>query len=193
MTGETLLTSSTVLLFGRKIADLKLEPVNYDEQEGANVFLKKNLSVKDAHFARIYSFSYDGGYYDLDTPALFLVQGDGEDPNAPRPQQNIPPGPGSLTDVGVAAQGAAFAPDVRVWAYDAHEFLIRLDVSSGMLEEILLYPELGDYDDGMQFGGGKVGGGKVGGGKVGGGKVGGGKVGGGKVGGGKVGGGKVGG
>jgi len=192
MADETLLSASTVLMFGKKIADLKLEPNPYNEQQGANVFLKKNLKLEGAHFARIYSFAFDGGFYDLDTPALFLVQGPGEDPNAPRPAGNVPPGPGDVAEVGVAAQGASFAPDVRVWTYDASEFLIRLDVSSGMLEEILLFAELGDYDDGM-VGGGKVGGGKVGGGKVGGGKVGGGKVGGGKVGGGKVGGGKVGG
>ncbi len=82
---------------------------------------------------------------------------------------------------------------MMVWTYDKNDISLRLDLSTGMLEDILLEAEFGDDMDFPSFGGGKVGGGKVGGGKVGGGKVGGGKVGGGKVGGGKVGGGKVGG
>ena len=98
-------------------------------------------------------------------------------------------GPSTTDLTGSAVPGYPFAEDIRVWSYDQADFTIRLDVVTGMFEDVLLFTDYGWGAEAPQFGGGKLGGGKVGGGKVGGGKVGGGKVGGGKVGGGKVGGG----
>lgn len=194
---ETLLSPSIILLFGRELTDITIDHKAYAnwppvQPGGYNRFLNANLARKDSRLARIFAFSYEGQYFELSAPAIFVVNGEGVDPQAPRPSQGgvpIPPAPGGIDPVGTAYQVGSFAPDVKVWAYDKSEFSIRLDISTGMLEEILLAAEVMDGDASFGFGGGKVGGGKVGGGKVGGGKVGGGKVGGGKVGGGKIGGG----
>ena len=177
---ETLLSGSAVLLYGRILADITIDQTAYGNttvpRRGVNRFLENNLSEKDARLARIYGYAYEGQYYELATPAIFVVHGDGEDPQHPRPMQGttpLDPGPGNLAAVGMAYQFGNFAGDIKVWAYDKADFSVRLDVASGMLEDILLQAELFHDDPTMQFGGGKVGGGKVGGGKVGGGKVGG--------------------
>ena len=44
---------------------------------GNNTFVGDQLD-EDACFARIYGFSYEGDYFDLPSPTLFLVHGDGE-------------------------------------------------------------------------------------------------------------------
>jgi hypothetical protein len=43
---------------------------------GQNNQLERQLS--EASFARIYGFSYDGAYYELPRPTLFLIHGEGE-------------------------------------------------------------------------------------------------------------------
>jgi hypothetical protein len=192
---ETLLSSSLLLLYGREMTDITLAPGAYAPAVppgSTNKLVESNLTATDATLARIYAFSFEGQFYELAAPAIFVVHGKGEDPQ-PSPVGNVAVGPGRIDEIGVAYQYGSFAPDTKVWAYDKTDYSVRLDIASGPLDEILLGAELLDDDGDFHFGGGKVGGGKVGGGKVGGGKVGGGKVGGGKVGGGKVGGGKVGG
>ncbi len=197
---ETLMSSSNILLYGRVMTDMSVSPQAAPNDEG-NHFLRDVYSRTDendnctARLARIYGFSYAGTYYALDEPVIFLVHGPGVLAQ-PRPpgdaaRQSVSPTDPDLS--GVDAQDFTHSDTIMVWTYDKNDFSIRLDVSTGWLEDILLGAELGGDMDFPAFGGGKVGGGKVGGGKVGGGKVGGGKVGGGKVGGGKVGGGKVGG
>jgi hypothetical protein len=206
MSDESLLSGSTVLLFGKVLQDITLNHRVYNRRgtpprRGVNKLLQDPLAYgpdSDPHvrpedaslLARIYGFSHQGQYFELAPPAIFLVHGIGDDPEALRPfdQQDsarqFTQGSTILDKAGVALQLGHFAQDVRVWSYDKSDFSLRLDEASGMLEQILLQAELDSDGDYPQFGGGKVGGGKVGGGKVGGGKVGGGKVGGGKVGGG---------
>lgn len=197
---ESLLSGSAILLFGRELFDITIKHDDYDgiprvKRRGKNKLMDRTLlDGKDSRFARMYAFSYDGRLYDLDPPVIFLVHGEGDDPENERPYSGADPsrlvaeGRSMFEKVGVAMPSGIFARDIRVWSYDKSDFSIRMEVVSGMLDHILLEAELGQYDDHAYLGGGKVGGGKVGGGKVGGGKVGGGKVGGGKVGGGKVGG-----
>lgn len=156
---------------------------------GGNDFIASKMYSGDVVLARIYGFSFDGIHFDLDRPAVFLVHGDGEKLTDDDRDARSPVSPAQS---GVGAQDYQFGSEMRSWQYDKSDFSVRMDIFTGMFEQILLDAEIEFEDHGM-FGGGKVGGGKVGGGKVGGGKVGGGKVGGGKVGGGKVGGGKVGG
>jgi hypothetical protein len=71
---ETLLTPSSIKLFGRVMGSLKL--VN-DTTAGPshNNFLQEQLAAKDARLARIYSFSYEGAYYPLPRPRYFLFTG----------------------------------------------------------------------------------------------------------------------
>jgi hypothetical protein len=88
--------------------------------------------------ARIYAFSYEGHYYDLSRPAIFLVHGIGTaaEPNKPGPGQSR--GPASGDETGVATQDYSFADDMRVWPYDKGDFSIRMDVETGTFEQILL-------------------------------------------------------
>ena len=57
---------------------------------GGNNFLQAQLASPGARLARIYAFSYEGHYYDLGTPAIFLVHGPGRDPEAFRPALFVP-------------------------------------------------------------------------------------------------------
>jgi hypothetical protein len=176
---ETLLSSSAVLLYGRVMTDLVIGKPEGERaaRKGGNRLLENVIRDPEARLARIYGFAYQGRYYDLPVPAIFVVHGDGEDPEDPRPVEQggnayVAGGPAHVEKGGVAFHGANFAPDIKVWSYDQSDFSLRLDLSSGMLSDILLAPELDRDDPDPLFGGGKVGGGKVGGGKVGGGKVG---------------------
>lgn len=57
---------------------------------GSNNFLQAQLASPGARLARIYAFSYEGHYYDLAAPALFVVHGPGRDPEAFRPLLTLP-------------------------------------------------------------------------------------------------------
>src|SRR5439155_26928744 len=93
-------------------------------------------------FARIYGFAYEGTYYELPWPALFLVHGDGYPAsetrigkkNATRRARAL--GDPSLT--GLAAADFQFADDLMVWSYDKADYTIRMDVQTGMFEDVLL-------------------------------------------------------
>lgn len=171
---ETLLTPSTILLYGRELVDLRLVPGEEREPPGppvsgqgqtadsplplkppeepprksANKFLENQLNHPEARLARIYGFSYDGHYYDLPKPAIFLVQGPGSDPEAFRPGHMIPNArvsraPADVDRTGVAKSASSFSEDIRVWSYDKWDFSLRLDPDSGPLDQILLERCLG--------------------------------------------------
>jgi hypothetical protein len=163
---ETLLTISGIKLYGRIVEDLKVvtipapgaagapgapAPPNHRPAMGANEFWRGQLqAASQPNFARIYAFSYEGHYYDLPKPALFLVDGPGISPFIPS----------NIDGSGVAAkdwelsqvQGVANPPrvgnapaapappsnDLRMWEYDKGDFSIRLDVETGPFEQILL-------------------------------------------------------
>ena len=73
---ETLLSPSSILLYGRTVTDLQVTPAAVPGR--AAQLLQGQLSASNARFARIYGFSYEGRYYDLSKPAIFLVHGDGD-------------------------------------------------------------------------------------------------------------------
>jgi hypothetical protein len=79
---ETLLTPTTIKLFGRVVRDLAISrptPIpnpNYPLR-GDNNFLQQQIIDTTSQFARIYGFSYEGTYYDLPRPSIFLVHGIG--------------------------------------------------------------------------------------------------------------------
>ncbi len=198
---ETLLSPSNVLIYGRSILDLQIvsskrgqgaakkeNPQDHnpfeEDRGGANLFLQRQLNAKGAHLARIYGFSYEGHYYDLARPCLFLVHGDGleaeELPAAPRAR--LARGPAGADRTGVAAQEYSFSDDMRVWSYDKEDLTIKLDMESGSFTDLLL--EAGLNEDSLQsyYSGAKVSGAKVSGAKVSGAKVSGAKVSGAKVG-----------
>ena len=116
---------------------------------GSNSFLQEQLSASGAKFARIYGFSYEGQYFDLNPPAIFLVHGDGSDPEAYRPGTMLPDArvsraPADADRTGVAYTESSFSEDIRVWSYDKSDFTMRLDPSSGTFDDVLLAYELGD-------------------------------------------------
>jgi hypothetical protein len=157
---ETLLSPSTVLLSGRKVYDLTIKreiPVPGEPPPplsdrppprlGDNNFLQKQLEAEHSTFARIYAFSYEGTYYDLAKPAIFLVHGDGtaadKIPAPDRFGRRIARTPADADRTGTASQAGSFADDMLVWSYDKGDFSIRLDIETGTWEDVLLAIELG--------------------------------------------------
>ena len=191
---ETLLSLSEVLLFGRVMEDMEFkykkpsgshQSPRLDPKNGLNSELVDQLSVDKAkledagpRFARIYGFSYEGAYYDLDAPTIMLVHGPG-----------VKVDDDSVDGGGEATTDREFADDVMAWSYDKGDFSVRLESVTGSIEDILLDMEIGTGVGAIS--GGRVSGGRVSGGRVSGGRVSGGRVSGGRVSGGRVSGGRV--
>ncbi|OED43150.1 hypothetical protein AB833_04400 [Chromatiales bacterium (ex Bugula neritina AB1)] len=147
---ETLLGISEVLMYGEKVADM-----TYTDK----------ADQPTRRFVRVYGFSYEGGYYHLDSPVIMLLAGE------PSPIDNSTP-----ADVKSALSGT-----MQVWTADKGDHSARLDETTGAIEDILLEAELGDHAHGGRVSGGRVSGGRVSGGRVSGGRVSGGRVSGGKA------------
>jgi hypothetical protein len=138
---ETLLSHSAVILFGRFVQDLEIK---YDKsasgKKGVNKQLEDQLiKDKDSKFARIYAFSFEGAYYELPQPALFLVHGDGvlvTPGNNPPDHASRAPTEPSVT--GLPAADFQFSDEMRYWTYDKADYTIRMDIQSGMFEQVLL-------------------------------------------------------
>lgn len=211
---ESLLSTTNVLLYGRVLDDLQIahpevpSPFHdgpaadcpgvevHQQGLGANRFLREQLEHRgpedvdeeerdfDARLARIYGFSYEGQYFDLAVPAIFLVHGEGaiaERPVGDRPRASRAPEVADRS--GTGAQEHSFSDDMRVWSYDKGDFSLRMDVDAGPLDQILLEAELALETAQAQHSGARVSGARARGARVGGGRVGGGRVGGGRVGG----------
>ncbi len=197
---ETLLSPSNILLYGRAMTDLainfqkpgdEIPPVEGSDKDdepprlGDNNFLQKQLKEGDAKFARIYAFAYEGHYYDLPKPVIFLVHGSGTPADAgTKPHGKRAHAQPSASHTGVAKMSMTSSDDLMVWSYDQADFSMRLDVDSGPFERILLEAML--PPDGPQgyFGGARVSGARVSGARVSGARVSGARVSGARVGGG---------
>lgn len=159
---ETLLGISAIYLFGRRLEDL-IVGTNYEGSFGAafgsNNLLRQQLTRteeninnnNDPRLARIFAFSFEGIFYELPRPTILLVHGSGLDPDDPPPKnaegkiayRRLARGPGSSGKTGVGYQSGSFAEGTRVWIYDKGDYSLRLDVSTGPLEQILLSIESG--------------------------------------------------
>ena len=135
---ETLLTPSSIKLYGRAMTSLKLVH-NMDRGSSHNNFLQQQLNADDALLARIYGFTFEGTYYPLPKPAIFVVHGDGQ------PLGNWDDPSSTVDQAGVASRDWEFskaadlkAPDLRYWEYEKGDFSLRLDTEAGPLEDILL-------------------------------------------------------
>lgn len=153
---ESLLSPSGIKLFGREFPGFST--ANLPTALGANHFLLDQINATGAKFARIYAFSYEGNFYTLPKPAIFLVHGDGEAiAGAGLSGRGV--ADGGLTDQsGLVAKSFGFersggftppppgitseAEGVRCWAYDKGDFSLRLDVTTGTFEDILLEAEI---------------------------------------------------
>ncbi len=168
---ETLLSPSNILLFGRVVEDLDVVIPNRlpippaapapdprhgpfaTNRTGPNLFLEAQLIDPTAAFARIYGFSYEGRYYDLPWPALFMVHGPGQLAEtlarsgaaaaAAAAAQRVARAPDDPDRSGLGAQDFSFADNLMVWSYDRADLSIRLDLESGSFEQILLDVVLG--------------------------------------------------
>src|SRR5215470_6186819 len=127
---ESLVKASSILLFGRVVEDLQIRTsagsaakraarTASSEPLGANHLLADQLAAEGGCFARIYAFTYEGEYFELARPALYLVHGPGEAIADPVP----------LDQSGEAVPPTRYASDLRVWSYyDKEDMSIRLEV-----------------------------------------------------------------
>jgi hypothetical protein len=122
-------------------------------RSGNNRELEQQLD--DASFARIYGFTFEGIYYDLPRPVVFLVHGEGELAADAKRANNPNPAraPRETDRTGLAAADFDFADEVRVWSYDKADYTIRMDVETGMFEDVLLSAVLGGGPGGMESAG----------------------------------------
>ena len=179
---ETLLSFSEVLIFGRVIEDLKYDPKK-KRGKGNNKHLEGQFANDgdDApKFAKIYGFAFEGTYYDLPEPAIFLVHGDGQSATDKNKPGNLASrAPNDPSKSGVASADYQLADDIMFWSYDKADQTMRMDVTTGRFEQVLLDLYFGFDSPGVS--GAKVAGAKVSGAKVSGAKVSGAKVSGAKV------------
>lgn len=168
---ESLLSFSEVLLFGRVLDDLTYKPTDRPAS-GNNKHLQQQFKKEDEELrrekpqlAKIYGFAYEGTYYDLPEPVIFLVHGPGQsatDKNLPG--QLAARAPNDPDKSGVGAAEFQIANDIMVWNYDKADQTMRMDVMTGMFEQVLLDIYFGF--DSPAISGAKVSGAKVSGAKV---------------------------
>jgi hypothetical protein len=150
-----------------------------EERGGKEGDIEGQLKAEERCFARIYGFSYEGTYYDLPYPCLFLVHGDGLDV-AEEANWHLmgaalrARGLGDPSLTGLAAADFQFAENLRVWSYDRFDYTIRMDVESGMFDQVLLEAFLGG--GGPSASGARVSGARVSGARVSGARVSGARV-----------------
>ncbi|WP_282119445.1 hypothetical protein [Ruegeria atlantica] len=180
---ESLLSFSEVLIYGRELEDLEYKRIP-SKGKGANKHLDDQFGVekgeKGPRFAKIYGFAFEGTYYEMPEPVIFLVHGKGElvaDPD--KPADDVSRAPQDPSIGGVAAADYQVADGIRVWRYDKSDQTMRMDVMTGQFEQVLLDIYFGF--DSPAISGAKVSGAKVSGAKVSGAKVSGAKVSGAKV------------
>ena len=141
---ETLLGISEVVLYGEKVTDMTFKD-------------KKGDPVRN--FVRVFGFRYEGSYFDLDTPTIMLLEGNGTAPNKSTPLE----------------VKNSLSSDIKEWVCDKSDHSARLDELTGTIDDILLEVELGGSGHAGRVSGGRVSGGRVSGGRVSGGRVSGGK------------------
>lgn len=140
---ESLLSDSTVWLFGRVLLDLTFankeeRAKHYTGRGSATQLLRDELLSDDPQLARVYAFAFQNELFDMVKPALFVVNGPGTD-LAGGVSKNS-----SVGTLGVGQIGGLLASDLKGWAYDRDDFSVRLDVMTGPFDRILLDYELAD-------------------------------------------------
>ena len=150
---ESLLNVTKIILFGQTVYDVEIKTPKKKDESGRGL---PRYFPSDARFARIYGFSYDGQYYDMARPTLFVVDGPGEE--LTEGQSSIAPShpsraPRAPEYTGVAVADFQFSDEIRYWTYDQYDYTVRLDVESGMFEDLLLAAEFASQDAAAQMAG----------------------------------------
>jgi hypothetical protein len=170
---ETLRTSEEIVLFGRVVSDVAVTAMVPPASGTGDPQLTINKAKK---IARIYGWSYDGTYYEMLGPVLFIVDGDGKD------AEDVPV-------VGPNPKFEKFVESLRAWTVNKDDETFRMDVDSGKYEDILL-ADVGDGNGGGMSGA-RVSGARVAGARVSGARVSGARVSGARVSGARVSGARV--
>ncbi len=125
---ETLLTGSTVWLFGRVMEDIELKKIDRNNTLLKNP-LAKSMGADDAQLARIYAFAFQSEVFILTQPAAFLVHGDGEEVDEEKC---------------LLRDGLTGLPNnLMAWPYDRADLTLRLDILTGTFDKLLLDYEIG--------------------------------------------------
>src|SRR5262245_53118854 len=140
---ETLLSLSNVKLYGRPLVDVDLDETGLSTPLGDNAFLHKQIakdasvapSTQKPRLARIFAFTFEGSFYNLPRPAIFLVHGRGRAVDFGAPATH---GPSPMDQTGLVARDVLWEQDVRYWEYDKNDVMLRLDPCSGTLNDILI-------------------------------------------------------
>jgi hypothetical protein len=132
---EPLLAASGVRLFGVEVKGLTINLANASVPGGLlqNRF---NAAAGDPRLVRVYGFSFEGQYYDLARPTIYLLFGDGQ----PAGGQAIPK---KVGDLGFATDPPELVAGLQYWLVDQSDFSLRLDIDVGPIERILVEMEIG--------------------------------------------------
>ena len=138
---EALFAPSTVRLFGRPYIGLELNVFGLNPASNSPLaLLLEKASAVDSKFkprlARIYGFSYMGAYYKLAEVPVMLVYGEGFE--VPHGMED------SVRKAGFEFSDGMFLKDVRMWALDRMDYGVRIDVSIGWLNDILMADAMDD-------------------------------------------------
>ena len=110
--------------------------------------------VGNGIFARIYGFSFEGHYYKMPRPLLFLLAAPGEQDgvavNARDPQEPVAGGVREFNTrfTGVEGMDWQFGRDILVWAVDKHDIAVCLDLDIGTYDRVLLQSMAAGTEDG---------------------------------------------
>ena len=97
------------------------------------------LRGNDLGVAHIFAFTYEGCYKAFHVPALFLVHGAGE-PVHVKDEKNVDPARLGLAHLDGTI---VFAKDLRFWIYDRADLAVRLDITSGAIQTLVIDAETG--------------------------------------------------
>jgi hypothetical protein len=140
--GEGLFSSGGVRLFGRPYNGLQIGElgINPTSNNPLQVMLgqKFNDKANPPQLARIYGFTYLGNYFKLAEPLVFLVFGKGAEIKSGYPTPDV-----SLDDLGLESKGLDFTAGVWMWMADQADIALRIDITIGWLNDILLSEEMG--------------------------------------------------
>ena len=125
--GELLLAPLNITLYGKPVEGITLAEDKFGERIAA---LWQRRGMQPLRLANIYGYGYEGRFFELPSPTVFLLSGDGEscqDDKFPQTRQGW--------------------QQHNKWTLDPADPSIRFEIASGTLEELLL--ESAETDDAM--------------------------------------------
>jgi hypothetical protein len=146
-TQESYFSSSTVELFGRRIQGLKIDrafALDFESGRPASKLSGARVASDDkdddGQLARIYAMIYQGNYYRLATPTIFLVKEPGVDVVYDRvnAQNNT-----QISAIGTDVLDELAAANMVLWRMERKDFTLRLELERGYVDELLLDPDTG--------------------------------------------------